>query len=241
MIKYTFIIPYFRRGAQFYNTLASLKYYYGHRDDWDMIVIEDSKNDDQLKSLVSLFGNDISIRIIKTGREDLYNPSPAYNAGVQAALGEYVILTSPECMHMGNVLVAFDGIFEKMPEAYVVVACESGKNIKGVFTHPSSVTYDHHMWYQHQTHRNNRYHFCSALKCDTYIAIGGFDERYADGYCFDDDAFRDRVASNGISFVCIDDVVVLHQEHEKGHVPTALWERNKKLYEDEKLQCEDVM
>ena len=236
MIKYTFVIPYFRRGAQFYNTLASLKYYYGKRMDWEVVVVEDSKNDDQLKSLVHLFEDDIRIQIIKTGRKDLYNPSPAYNAGVARAVGEYIILTSPECMHLGNVLNVFDRVLDGLPETYIVVACESGKNVKGVYVTPESVTYDHHMWYQHTTHRDMGYHFCSVIKRDIYIRIGGFDERYAEGYCFDDDAFRDRVAFNGIPFIATDEVVVLHQEHDKQPVPKALWECNRKLYEADQLQ-----
>lgn len=241
MIKYTFIIPYFRRGAQFYNTLASLKYYYGARVDWNVIVIEDSKNDDQLVSLVKLFEDDISIKVIKTGRKDLYNPSLAYNVGAAIATGEYIILTSPECMHMSDVLSYFDDVFEKLPNVYIVAACESGKNVKGVYTKPGSITYIHHMWYQHTMHRDMRYHFCSALKRDTYISIGGFDERYADGHCFDDDSFRDRVGRAGIPFIIIDDAVVLHQEHEKCSVPKALWERNRKLYEAEQLKHSEVI
>lgn len=235
-MKYTFIIPYFRRGAQFYNTLASFKYYYGKRNDWNVVIIEDSKNDDQLKSLVHLFKNDMQISIIKTGREDLFNPSPAFNAGVAAATGEYVILTSPECMHLNDVLMFFDTIFKALPDTYSVVACESGNNIKGVYDKPGSVTYDHHMWYQHTVHRHMGYHFCSALKRSLFISIGGFDERYADGYCFDDDAFRDRVGRAGIKHMATDDVVVLHQEHAKSSVPKALWDRNRKLYEAEQKE-----
>lgn len=237
MIKYTFIIPYFRRAVQFYNTLASMRYYYGKRDDWNIIVVEDSKNDDELRSVVKLFEDDIRIDMITTGRKDLYNPSPAYNAGVAAAIGEYVVLTSPECMHMGDVLMFFDTLFKSLPNVYAVVACESGKNIKGVYTKPGSVTYDRHMWYQHTVHRHAGYHFCSALKREMYIAMGGFDERYADGYCFDDDSFRDRVGRAGIKHMATNDVFVLHQEHEKPSVPKALWERNRKLYEDEVARC----
>ena len=233
MIKYSFIIPYYNRGKQFYNTLASLRYYYSRRGDCDAVVIEDSKNDDQLFSLVKLFEDDIKIRIIKTGRKDLYNPSPAYNAGVRAAIGEYVVLTSPECMHLNNVLGVFDNIFEAVPNSYTIAACMSGKKIKGVYHDPESVTYDRHMWYQHTVYRNLKYHFCSALKRVTYSAIGGFDERYAEGYCFDDDSFRDRVAAHGVPFVATDSAVVLHQEHPKQNVPKALWERNKALYEAE--------
>lgn len=233
MIKYTFVMPYFRRGKQFYNTLASLKFFYGRRTDWNVVVVEDSKNNDQLHAIVRLFEDDIKIRIIKTGRKDLYNPSPAYNAGVRVASGEYIVLTSPECMHVSNVLSIFDQVFESSPEAYAVAACQSGKNIEGVYDGPGTIEWDHHMWYHHTQHHDMRYHFCSALFRDTYIAIGGFDERYAEGYCFDDDSFRDRVASNGIPFALVDTAIVMHQEHDKGNVPKALWERNKALYESE--------
>ena len=65
MIKYTFVMPYYRRGVQFYNTLASLRYYYGDRNDWDIVIVEDSKNDDQLSSLVKLF-DDIKIIVQST-------------------------------------------------------------------------------------------------------------------------------------------------------------------------------
>jgi GT2 family glycosyltransferase len=246
MIKYSFIMPYFQRAAQFYNTLASLKHHYATRNDWDITVIEDSKNSDDLHSVVQLFNDDIPIKVVRTGRDDLYNPSPAFNVGVDQAEGEYIILTNPEGMHMNDVLAVFDEALADQPDAYVIAACESGRNCKGVFDpeRPKAFAYDHHMWYQHGQHNNRCYHFCTAIRRETYLRIGGFDERYADGYCFDDDAFRDRVKWAGIPFVVRDDALTLHQEHDKGSLSKSvirkLWDKNHALYEADKLRHKEL-
>ena len=68
--------------------------------------------------------------------------------------------------------------------------------------------------------------------------VGGFDERFCDGVEFDDDAFRLRVERAGVEFICRDDAVVVHQEHEvlRRTMLRAeymrLRERNRQLFEE---------
>jgi len=68
---------------------------------------------------------------------------------------------------------------------------------------------------------------------------GGFDDRYADGIAYDDNAFRDRVARAGIPFAVRDDILVLHQWHDKLSqvLPKAedrrRRERNRVMYEED--------
>ena len=42
-------------------------------------------------------------------------------------------------------------------------------------------------WYNHPIERPCNYHFCSAIYKNKLKLIGGFDERFNYGYCYDDD------------------------------------------------------
>jgi len=43
-MKYSFIIPFFKRSKEFWNTLLSYRHWYGARNDIEIIVIEDGAN-----------------------------------------------------------------------------------------------------------------------------------------------------------------------------------------------------
>ena len=227
MITYSVLMPYYSREQQLWNTLYSLAKHYEGRQDYEVIIMEDYKNfidkrkTKALNQVLSEFQNLPIHSFVSSGV--VYNPSFAYNHAAKIAKGEYLIITNPECLHDADILSGLDTQFVETPNVYVVCAAKATQQ-NGSFWR----------WHQHSIHNNKQFHFCSALSKKNYEVIGGFDERFGSGYCFDDDAFRARIIQAGIKVIERDDLQVTHQWHEKNRPPNwkALWEHNKKLFEE---------
>lgn len=203
-VKYSLLMPFHKRAQQLAVTLSSFLHLY-RRNDYEVLIGEDYKNMmDQIEhhALVRVLGNFssvLNIQTIITGTANCWNPSSAFNELASRAQGQFLIITNPECLHETDVLAGLDQAFEQDSDQYVVCACRIPTR----------------QWYQHSVHRSVKVHFCSALSKELYNRIGGFDEEYAKGVCFEDDDFRNTIISNGVRIVERDDLVVMHQAHSK--------------------------
>jgi len=236
-IKYSFLIPYIDRIPQFRTTLESFIYHEYHlRGDIELVIVEDVKNfknQHTRKNLADLLGAYVSrlpIYTLIAGEMEHWSPVTLFNVAAKHASGEYVILTNPECAHQTNVLKGLDAHFEKFPESYAIASCLS------VLAESMTMEQLQHAkgkWYQHSKERNVLVHFCAAMKKEFYEKIGGFDEQYKFGVCFDDDDFRNRVMQAKILFEVLDDLVTVHLNHYKEQPPgyVKLHEINKKYFE----------
>jgi glycosyltransferase involved in cell wall biosynthesis len=221
-IKYSILMPYFDRYNQLKETLGSLWFHYQERDDFEVLLILDNKVPEtevlKIEKLVNSFSLNIRIlfRLVSG-----FNPCVSFNLGAQEAEGEFLVITNPECCHVENVLNGLDNEFEKDPNVYVVCGCLAWKKDGTPLR-----------WYQHSKYRNAEYHFCSALHKDTYWRIGGFDEKFAHGISYDDDAFRDSLKQKGVTFIHRDDLLVYHLYHEKLRPPKFryLLQKNERIY-----------
>lgn len=240
-MKYSFLIPYHKRANLFHNTLVSFNHWYGTRNDVEILLGVDQKTwiDPQEKeALLNVIGKfpSLNIKYLEVhGFPNTYNPSAAFNLCAKNAQGKFFILTNPECFHYTNILHDIDYFLNLSKDYYFVCACENGivKDIPiGSF---GEFEYKHHSWYQHSTHRNVCYHFCSVLSSDNYNKIGGFDERFMDGIAYDDDDLKEKIIHFGIKVVPVDSTLVIHQNH-----PPEIYSapdrserltHNKKLYE----------
>lgn len=244
-MKYSIIMPYYDRLAQLGRTLLSFEHFYANRNDYELVIVEDPKNKDNVRGLVGSFDKSnwpnsgvLRAQVVVSGFQgECFTPSPLYNAGVTAARGKYVILTNPECLHVKNILAGLDRAFDGGDWTYVVCACQHITKCDlpdGRFEH---MTFMPGPWFQHSEHKNKMLNFCTAMSKYDYIRVGGFDERYAEGYAYADDDFRDRVLAAGMRVVLRDDLLVLHQEHKKFHSYVSRGEykrrhtRNRLLYE----------
>jgi len=240
MIKYSILMPYYERLIQLRWTLSSLLYHYKDRADYEVIIVQDTKNSDDVANVIDAFS--IDILMIRMSGDDTYNPACLFNSAARVARGKFLILTSPECLHWTNVLSVFDEELHKKNDAYVVAACESATNCSRNVSAMCDFEYDHHMWYQHSEHRNFCYHFCSVLSRKLFNKLSGFDERYANGVGYEDDDFIKRVREAGISIVTRYDAWTIHQEHKRTHqlIPRRqymkLLERNRRLFKTGELQ-----
>ena len=85
-MKYSIIMPYVKRIRQFERTLRSFDWHYRFRNDFELVVVEDSKNIEDKKEhkmLVDMIGYyQQSFPIIHLEiKQKVYNPAPLYNAG----------------------------------------------------------------------------------------------------------------------------------------------------------------
>lgn len=204
-MKYSILMPYHDRLEQLRNTFNGFRKRYAGRDDFEVVLVVDTKSIGQMYQLLRLAEQQqFPMSVTELKGWDSLNPAPHYNLAAQKAKGEYFVLTSPEVMHVADVLGGLDEEFEKDKDVYVVCACKS-INKNGSF----------HMWYHHTKHRDVRYHFCSALHSDTWRMVKGFDEEYANGVAFDDDDFLHSIMSFRVDLVMRDDLLTVHQWHER--------------------------
>ncbi|TSA08004.1 MAG: hypothetical protein D4R73_09110 [Deltaproteobacteria bacterium] len=238
-VEYSIIMPYIDRPILLHNTLLSYQYWYKGRQDWELLIIQDSKcaRPEELHQVVAEWQTQgLPIRVIVQEADDCYGPSKLFNRGVIEAKGVYVVLTSPEIYHESNILAALDKAFDGDPEQYLVCACQSRKAPAG-----NAIKIGQHgelsgvpeQWFQHSKLRPARYHFCSALNKQIYLQSGGFDESFSEGFCFDDDDFRESLLKAGVVISQRDALLVSHQWHDHCIVPNekVRWKRNKALYE----------
>jgi len=90
-------------------------------------------------------------------------------------------------------------------------------------------------WYHHPQYNPTWYHFASAIARETLERIGGFDERFANGYCFDDNNLIFRVRKMGLKMPLVDpnQGYVAHLWHPKNPALCGgckLWEVNRRLH-----------
>ena len=223
-MKYSIILPYYKR-PELSRTLESFVKHYGERHDYEVVLVEDSKNaldpvlHEELMQIVDQFGGRINIWHFIDDKES-FSPCHKYNLGFTRSDGEFIILSSPEVMHESDILAGFDELLAEDKDSYIVCACKAVD--KGEFS----------MWYQHSIARNMLFHFCSVLSRENYDKVGGFDERYCAGIGFDDEDLVARLISKGIKIVPRDDLVTVHIEHSREYIDNhrELVEVNRNLF-----------
>jgi len=243
--KYSIILPYAPRLAQFSNTLGSWQHWYSDRDDWEVVVVFDNKVEEAHRVAVhamvctkypllpvQLVGAySANARGCTTGCEQ---PSGEhYNQAARLARGKFLMLTCPEAFHEVNILAGMDKHFATDASRYVVCACAAAEQPPVMREVPFELFhYDFFRWYQHSVYRPSRYHFCSVIARDTYMALGGFWSEYAPGVGYDDNDWRDSVVAAGYPVIQDDTLLTVHQWHDRssGKTRKLLVERNRMIY-----------
>lgn len=215
-MKYSVIMPYYRR-TELKFTLESYSEFYKNRDDLEIIIVEDSKNNiddhNQLFSILDQYKGILDIKVVIDPKVS-FNPSSKYNVGFKASTGSILMLTNPEVPHTLDILSAVDK--EDLNNLYIICACKSVFIIKDNGS-VNSNEYKTHMWYQHTAYRDVKYHFCTFISRENYDKIGGFDERFCAGIAYDDDNFVRRVQKANIFMVSRDDLITYHIEHSRSY------------------------
>lgn len=229
-MKYSILMPYYKRALQLQSTLKSFDHFYKDRKDFEIILIVDNKNNDQdidnLKTVLNVF-KDLNIKYISGIQKESFSPASNFNVGASVASGEFLILTNPEAMHSVNILAGIDYEFEKSKDPYIVCSCLS---VQAKYIPVEKLGDITGKWYQHSNYRNTGCHFCSAISHEKFNLIDGFSEEFSSGVGFDDDDFRNKVRASGTPFVYRDDLVTLHLFHEQVSTDMTKFHHNKNLY-----------
>ncbi len=243
------VMTYFNRPNQLLITLNTIKHY--SNSNVEIIIVDDASDlDKSAGGIISkVDGLDIKLVTIEKQQKFWVNPCVPYNIGFRRASGDVIFIQNAECLHFGNLIeYAINHIDD---DNYLTFSCysltkdqyikllpfiaERGQYlIDGIqqIIHPLV----NRQWYNHEKYKPSNYHFASVLTKKNLDRIGGFNEEFAGGYCWEDNEFLLRIKGVGLKskIVPIDDCgFVIHQWHEKGslHGGCKEWHRNKGLYE----------
>lgn len=234
------VMAYRDRREQLIRTLLSISK--SEEKDVEIIIVDDcSSKDQKVLDLVDKFDLKISVFEIKPEQRWWNNPCVVFNKGFDHARGDVIVIQSPECLHVGDVLsYVKDNITN---EKYLCLSCYAivNKNmhrLESVDFQDSNVDQlrqslvvacggmdeiceqrivNGNIWYCHPKFRSWAPHFTAAIMRNVLIKdFGGFDLRYAHGYDYDDTEFYHRIKKSNLEIVVPDPrdaPFVIHQFH----------------------------
>lgn len=258
--KVSIVMAYHNRFPQLKRTLLTIQDFaegFGHLEHLEVIIVDDgSVPEHRVESLVDQFPMKIVIDRVEPEQKNWTNPCVPYNRGFRLVTGDITIFQNPECLYVGNIvghalthlrdgeyysyacysidkhLTAKLSELDESPSGYAGRVLRMISPLKPIPMWWDGVT----AWYNHSGIRPVFFHFVGAIKTKDLRELNGFDERYADGYGFDDNEILARMLFKGMSKTIIDDVVCVHQFHEslEARPPNVreLYHRNERRYGD---------
>lgn len=221
--KISIVMAYFNKKLQLVQTLKSIKN--SAYKNIEIIIVDDASDDDQrVIDFINYFKYDLDVKVITISKHEKtwINPCIAYNIGFRNTSGEIIIIQNPEVMHVNdcisyvannlqigdwlsfncygspnfdynNVLYNLHNdtdIFNKIFSSSQKIGGNSveSKEVGG--------------WLNHYEKFFVAYHYLAAIyKVDLNDKMnGGFDERFKDGCCADDDQFIKRLLYYNFNF-----------------------------------------
>lgn len=243
------VMAYHNRLAQLIKTLQSIAAQYPVRDKVEVIIFdENSVSKQSPTNHVNTTKYPFDIRLINSKRL-AENPCVAYNKAFTFARGEKIIIQNPECVHVGKII---DCVSDKLTDtnylSFSTFALDQA-NTNSFVAQPGfslselSQLYKNTSgsWYNHPTFCPVNYHFCTAITAANLKSLGGFDERYKDGKCFDDNEFVVRVKRKGLTINPVTWPMAIHLWHAKTENPFTqewqnMWIKNKTLFNNVTLK-----
>lgn len=249
MSKISIVMTYHNRPYQLLTTLKSIKYYYG--SSVEIIIVDDASDDGKQASnvLSSVNGLDVKLTAVDKSQKWWINPCIPFNMGLKLASGDIIMIQNSECIHVGDLIgysrshinsgsyLTFScysltkGQYPKILSLIKLEGQSFMDGVKGIINPLVS-----QQWLNHPQYRPVAYHFTSVITRSDLNIIGGFNEDFADGYCFEDNELLLRIKRLGMSISIIppEDGFVVHQWHEKSYPMRGgcpEWHKNKARYE----------
>jgi hypothetical protein len=231
-------MTYYERWYQLQATLQSLQFY--ENLDFSVIIVDDGSVEQPLISeflskqgFSNNYNFPVKIYRIEPKNKTWLNSCIPFNYGFSKLDDdcETVIIQNAECIH-------YDSICHYTPfdNEYLVSTCFAlnKEDTKKYQINQDKYEFNNKNgeWYHHAIMKNTNYHFCSLINRKNLDKLGGFDERYADFYGYDDDEFLRRIKRLGLKVITIGSLV-LHQDH--SHIVRdnfwVLTQPNKLLYD----------
>jgi glycosyltransferase involved in cell wall biosynthesis len=225
--KISIVTAYKNRKESLLNTLRSIEKSVC-RGDLEVVITDDVSDDkNQIGDLLQLgFSFPIKTIIVQPEQRWWKNPCVPFNLAIKQAEGKTIILQNPENYHVTDIVKhALDNVNDTNYITYKVFALteDQSKDLPGTIVQTPfetiSVAGHPNGWYNHPRHRAGYYHFVSAISADVLKnKLGGFDERFAQGWGFDDDDLIIRINRLGLNKSIVEEHLALHQWH-PGSVP----------------------
>jgi hypothetical protein len=141
-----------------------------------------------------------NVRLIPYSHDAGFNPSKALNLGVKNAKYPQVIITSPEVLPITDVL----GQFEELV----------GRNIVAqVFDQEEDGSYGVSLVNKTFRSENPGMYFLAMFNKADIEKINGWDEKFMEGYAYEDNDFGDRWVRAELPFEIHEEIQALHQYH----------------------------
>lgn len=253
--KISIVTAYYNRKKTLWRTLKSIEK--STYKNFEFIIIDDASDPSQrIEDFVEEFN---FIRLVRIKPEDKHhmNPCIPFNMGFSLITGNIVIIQAPECLHVGDVL---DFVANNSKNnQYLVFSCYSlGKEVD---TKLNSIDYNlplaefkhsitsaignfsnkgceeggrYDSWFIHPIYRPAQLNFLSSIMTKDLWSLGGFNERFANGYAFEDSEFVERINKKKMDVKLIKEPFCIHSFHSPADQDIAnLYSKelkNKKLY-----------
>jgi len=257
--KISIVMGYQNRRPQLLRTLRSISK--SIVKNFEVIVVDDcSVNEHKIVDLPNKFDFDLKIVELRSDEKWWVNPCVVFNKGFKQATGKIILIQSPECLHVGDVLeytsrnvregtyLVFSslGVSEKFSRKLSKIDFTSldlsrlrreivAKLPEGMF---DTRIVDENIWYCHPRYRSWAPHFTPAILRGDLDELNGFDERYAYGYDFDDMEFYTRIKRRNFNVWALeprDYPFTIHQYHRNTNTKKDN-RRNRELYHNTTLK-----
>lgn len=226
MKEISICMTHINRKTQLLNTLQSIQNQDDAKELTEIIIVDDVSKTPLTYADFEDFDLDIKLVTIQTNNKWWVNPCVGFNTAFHFIHGRRTIIQNAECLHATEIIrYVLDNL---KPNHYIAMSAlnltEGATKLITRNTSPNEVELAGAEWYCHPVERPKPFNFCAALFTEDLKRVGGFDNSFAEGIWFDDDALLHNLEKNGVECSIAGSQLVLHQWHEK------LWEANPEYY-----------
>ena len=231
--KISIVMAYYNRKPQTLETLKGFQRMYAGKYNFEVIIVDDNSNEEnRLEEDIKQFTFPINLIVISAEEKgDRINPCIAYNRGFAEATGDIIVIQNPECYHVGDILKhTIENLNEQdyftyscfSPNTYensdeLLNSCNKYELVSNKdFLKRNKITKSIFNWYNHPDYNRRCFHWCSAIYKEKLDLIGGFDEEFSQGFCYDDDELLLSIKYNlklNVKIINPSYCFVIHQHH----------------------------
>lgn len=231
-MKVLIVMTYYNRQYQLDQTLHSIEG--SKHNDFEVVIVDDSSDKPIDRIDVSF-----PVTVLRTENKKWSSPCVAFNVGFSHAMKlnpDIVIMQNAECYHVGDVISY--AAANTTDEVYIAFSCFSLNEYYTFREHnifqlidenKRRAKYDGDMaWYNHPMYRPNAFNFCTSITVKNLKKINGFEERFSDGWGYEDNYLVDQVKMLGLRIEIPTDPFVVHQWHYSKELPADYIRRSAK-------------
>jgi len=209
-------MTHYNRKQQLLNTLRSIQNQLVN-ELVEIIIVDDVSNVPLQFTDFDEFDLDIKLISIQTKNKWWVNPCIGFNQAFNLISNPITIIQNAECMHVTNIVNYVSNHLETNTYVAMSALSLSKESTLSINTNTplSDINTSNSSWYCHSIHRPQPFNFCAAIHTDDLLRAGGFNNEFARGIYYDDDAFIHSLHKNNIQSKIEDSQLVYHQWHDQ--------------------------